>query len=186
MLRVQVDISKYYPDVIRDFREFIVLAKAENPEFTAFWEAIESTLNNQFIQDSNETGIKKFEKLVDITSFATDTLDERKFRVLAMWNANIPYTEKRFIEMLDILCGTDGYKLTIDRPNHSTIIKVALVSKKNENSVKELAERVVPAEMELLVSLLYNQHQTFKGLTHAQMRSYSHNSLREEVIENVN
>lgn len=179
---MSVDVSKYYPDVIKDFREFVALASAENPEMSDLWSEIENTMNNQFIQDSDEVGIKKFEKLVDITSYASDTLAERKFRVMAKWNANLPYTERRLIEMLDKLCGVDGYTLTIDRPNHCTVIKVALVSKKNENSVRDMAERVVPAEMMLSVSLLYNQHQTFRSYTHQQLQAYSHNSLREDVM----
>ncbi|MPM86280.1 hypothetical protein SDC9_133369 [bioreactor metagenome] len=180
---MSADISKYYPDMIRDFREFIALAKVENTELAELWDDIEAALNNQFIQDGDVVGIKKFEELVDITSYASDTLAERKFRVMAKWNANLPYTEKRLIEMLDKLCGVDGYTLTIDRPNHCTVIKVALVSKKNENSVRDMAERVVPAEMKLSVSLLYNQHQTFRSYTHQQLQAYSHNSLREDVME---
>lgn len=181
---MSVDVSKYYPDVIKDFREFVALASAENPEMSDLWSEIENTMNNQFIQDSDGTGIKKFEKLVDITPYATDTLEERKFRVMAKWNANIPYTERRFIEMLDNLCGEGGYTININRPDHSAIIKVALVSKKNVSAVEDLAERIVPAEMTLSVDLLYNTWGQVKSLTWGALKSLTWHDVKAEVLPN--
>lgn len=178
---MSVDVSRYYPDVIKDFREFIILASAENPELYELWSSIESTMKNQFIQDSDINGVKHFEKLVGITPFATDTLEERKFRVMAKWNADIPYTERRFIEMLDNLCGADGYTLSINRPNKSVLVRVALVSKKNFSAVQELSEHIVPAEMLLTVELMYNTWTQAKSYTWQELMTLTWQKVREAL-----
>ncbi|MEA4972387.1 MAG: putative phage tail protein [Candidatus Metalachnospira sp.] len=179
---MSVDIRSYLPDVIRDFREFITLSQAENPELAELWNGVGDTMDNQFIQDSTEEGIARFEKLVKVTPFASDTLPERKFRVLAEWSANLPYTERRFNEMLENLCGKDGYILTINRPDHTALIKVALISKKNVTSVKKLAERVVPAEMVITVELLYNTWGQVKEKTWGYIKNKTWKDTKEEVL----
>jgi len=177
-----VDIRNYLPDVIKDFREFIMLSEAENPELNELWSEAQNTMDNQFIQDCTEEGIERFEKLVKITPFASDSLEERKFRVLAEWSANLPYTERRFNEMLENLCGKDGYILIINRPDHTAVIKVALISKKNVASVKNLAERVVPAEMVITVELLYNTWDLVNEKTWDYIKKKSWKDVKEEVL----
>ena len=179
-----LDIKKYFPDVLKDVREFNVLDEAETPELKSLYECVKEVLDNGFIETAKENGVARAEKIVGISPRATDTLEERKFNVLAKYNEDLPYTVTKLNELLSILCGEKGYHLEINNGEFKLTVKVELTSKKSKEAVDELLERVTPANMILSVTLMYNQHKTVKMLTNAELRKYTHNGIREEALIN--
>jgi len=177
-------IESYFPDLLKEMREFQKLAEAENPELLFLWDELGMILDNQFLDTAKQTGVARREKMLKISPKATDTLDERKFRLLARYNENIPYTLRALHSQLTILCGKDGYRLEINYGSFSLKAKLELTNKKNFEAVEEMLERIVPVNMLLKVELLYNQHQLLHQFTHEAMKAYSHFALREEALVN--
>ena len=176
------EIESYYPDILKEVREFQALAVAENPEMEFIYTAIEDVMDEQFISTAKNYGVARLEKIVGITSKATDTLAERKFKVLAKYNEDVPYTVPKLNELLTTLCRTDGYTLEINNGAFNLKVKVALTSKKNKDAVSELLERVVPMNMVLSVELMYNQWQTVSGLTWGGASGMTWSEIREEAV----
>ena len=112
----------------------------------------------------------------------TDTLDERRFRVLAKINAQLPFSIRRLRQQLSTLCGEDGYKLEVNGGVYTLTVKVALTAKRNQQAVEELLADIVPANMVCTTSLLYNQHADLTRFTHAQLALLTHFEIREEVL----
>lgn len=179
-----LDIKEYFPDVLKDVREFNMLDKAETPELKSLYECIAEVLDNGFIETAKEKGVARAEKIVGLSPRATDTLEERKFNLIAKYNEDLPYTVKKLHELLAVLCGEKGYHLAINNNEFTLTVKVELTSKKSKASVEELLERVAPANMVLYVTLMYNQHKTVKMLTNVELRKYTHNGIREEALIN--
>lgn len=177
-----IDISKYWPDVIKNAREFKQISDAENPEFNILQEESQNIMNDQFVLDSTINGVNRREKTFKIIPKTSETLDERKFRLLARMNEDIPFTVPNLHNQLKNLCGEDGYSLTILNNDFTVIVKVALVSKNNFNSVQELLERVIPQNMIIDCILMYNQHLTLANYTHNQLATMTHNFIRNEVL----
>lgn len=177
------EIEIYYPDILKEVREFQALAISENPEMQLVYNAIEDVLDEQFISTSKNYGVARLEKIVGITSKATDTLEERRFRLLAKFNEDVPYTVPKLNELLTTLCGTDGYALEINNGAFSLKVKVALTSKKNKEAVSELLERVTPMNMLLNVELMYNQWHMVTGITWGSASGTTWNELREEALK---
>jgi hypothetical protein len=175
-------IESYFPDLLKEVKEFQKIAEAENPELTLLWGELGDLLDNQFIDTATKTGVARREKMIRITPKATDTLEERKFRLLARYNENLPYTLRALQSQLTILCGENGYRLEINYGAFILKAKLELTNKKNVQAVGEMLERIVPANMLLSVELLYNQHLTLRKLTHGQMRGYIQRALREEAL----
>ena len=177
-----LDIKEYFPDVLKDVREFNMLDKAETPELKSLYECIAEVLDNGFIETAKEKGVARAEKIVGLSPRATDTLEERKFNVLAKYNEDLPYTVTKLNELLSILCGEKGYHLEINNSEFKLTVKVELTSKKSKTSVEELLERVMPVNMVLCVTLMYNQHKTVGKLANVELRKYTHNGIREEAL----
>lgn len=177
-------ISSYYPDVIKEIREFKVLAQAEDSSLSIIYEALENIMDDQFIETAKNYGLSRLEKIVEIKPKDTDTLDERRFKILAKYNEDIPYTYRKLVELLNTLCGNDGYVLEINHNEFSLKVKVELKSKKNVKAVEETLERIVPMNMIFNVELRYNQYSTVGKLTHQQLKAYTHKGIREEVLIN--
>ncbi|MDE5996033.1 MAG: YmfQ family protein [Eubacterium sp.] len=177
-----IDLTDYLPDVLKNVTEMQAVMKAETPIVQAIWNACEDCMNDQFISEATENGIARREKMLDITPYATDTLEDRRFRLLSRYNENTPYTRKNLVNMLETLCGVDGYELTILTSEFTVHVKVALTVKKQFDSVSELLERILPYNMAFSVELLYNTWEKLKPFTWADVHTLTWRELKEEVL----
>ncbi len=179
-----INLTDYQPDILKNVTEMRAIMNAETPLIQAVWDACESCMNDQFISEATENGIVRREKMLDITPYATDTLADRRFRLLSRYNENTPYTRKSLVNMLETLCGKDGYQLTILTSEFTVKVRVALTVRKQTDSVRELLERILPYNMVFSVELLYNIWQQFKSYTWAETEKFTWTELKEEVLPN--
>lgn len=70
-------------------------------------------------RQARETGIARRETMLHIVPFADDTLEDRRFKVQAMWNGKLPYTYRILVEKLDNLCGPGNYVLHLNHGSYS-------------------------------------------------------------------
>lgn len=175
-------LKGYLPEVLKNVRELDAIMDAENPEIEAEWQACEDCMNDQFISEATENGIARREKMLGITPFATDTLDDRRFRLLSRYMEDIPYTRKALINMLTSLCGEGGYQLIITTGEFNVAVKVALTAKKQTDSVQELLERILPYNMTFTVELLYNTWGQIKAYTWGELKLLTWREIKEEVL----
>lgn len=179
-----INLTDYQPDILKNVTEMRAIMNAETPLIQAVWDACESCMNDQFISEATENGIARREKMLDINPYATDTLADRRFRLLSRYNENTPYTRKSLVNMLETLCGKDGYQLTILTSEFTVKVRVALTVRKQTDSVRELLERILPYNMVFSVELLYNIWQQFKSYTWAETEKFTWTELKEEVLLN--
>lgn len=175
-------LQDYLPPILLKTYEFPLLCDTEQPEIDRLRDAADAVLDAQFISTAGETAIARYEKIFDITPMDTDTLAERRFKVLAKINAQLPFSVRRLRQQLETLCGVDGYKLELDGDRYTLTVKVALTAKRNQQAVEELLADIVPANMVCTTSLLYNQHADLTRFTHAQLALLTHFEIREEVL----
>ena len=164
-----IDLKEYLPDVLKDVQEMRAIMEAETPEVQAIW-------------DASENGVARREKMLGITPFATDTLDDRKLRLLSRYNENIPYTRKSLAALLESLCGAGGYILTITTATFTVNVKVALGVKKQEMIISETLERILPYNMVFTVELLYNTWAKVKPYKWSEVKPLTWKDLKEEVL----
>lgn len=176
------DILEYLPDVIKDIREFKAIATAENPELTELWAIIGDAFSDQFIPDATISGVKRYESMLKIVPKCTDTLDERKFRILAKCNEKLPYTYRALKRRLDALCGANGYTFNVNGLTYTVTVKVELTAKSNFDVVDNMLEDMVPQDMIIDLSLRYNQYDTLSVFTYGYLSAYTYDELRNEVI----
>ena len=175
-------LQDYLPPILLKTYEFPLLCETEQPEIDRLHDAADAVLDAQFISTAGETAIARYEKIFGITPMDTDTLDERRFKVLTRINTQLPFSVRRLRQQLATLCGADGYKLELDGGRYTLTVKVALTAKRNQQAVEELLADIVPANMVCTTSLLYNQHADLTRFTHAQLALLTHFEIREEVL----
>lgn len=175
-------IQEYWPSVLQEIEEFKELANTENIEINGLKESITNLIDDQFIETATERGIARREKIFKITPYADDSLETRRFRVLARENDKLPYTYRVLENKLNQLCGENGYVMTLNAGEYTLNIKIELVVKRMFDEVDKLVRRMAPANLVITVELRYNQHITLSKFTHAQLNRYTHKQLREEVI----
>lgn len=181
---MKYDISKHYPDIVQDIREFQEYAKMVNPELTLSRQALEQILKNQFMLTCDETGIARYERWLKITPPATATLEERRLAVFTAWNASTPFTERKLIQMLDALCTRENYIFLLSVAAYHLEVHLQLEVKHTKKTVEELLEKVVPENMELVVRLIVNTHGNLNQwrYTHKELHAHRHGDIPEAIL----
>lgn len=85
-------LQDYLPPILLKTYEFPLLCETEQPEIDRLRDAADAVLDAQFISTAGETAIARYEKIFGITPMDTDTLAERRFKVLAKINAQLPFS----------------------------------------------------------------------------------------------
>ena len=76
----------YLPQYMQDYLEIANIMGTEQPEIDKLWGSIEAAFSDQFIMDASAYGVARWESMLKISPKDTDTLDERKFRILSRLN----------------------------------------------------------------------------------------------------
>lgn len=178
-------LINYLPEFLREVREYkAILHDAVQPEIDELFRFNERMLNNQFIETSDEYGVSRWEKMLKIVPQATTSLNDRKFAILTRMNEQLPYTMTSLKQRLESLCGKEGYSVELDANNYKLKVGVALTSRSSFKDVELMLEKVVPANMVLEVTLIYEQHENWTAHTHQQLSAYTHEQLRNGVNNN--
>lgn len=175
-------LQDYLPPILLRTYELPLLCDTEQPEIDRLHDAADAVLDAQFLSTAGEYAISRYERIFGVVPQDTDTLDERRFKVLTRINTQLPFSVRRLRQQLATLCGADGYKLEVNGGVYTLTVKVALTAKRNQQAVEELLADIVPANMVCTTSLLYNQHADLTRFTHAQLALLTHFEIREEVL----
>lgn len=172
----------YLPEWMRDFNEMKKLARAEQDQSEKLWKICESIWDNNFIDTLDSNGCDRWEEMLHIKPKDSYTLAERRNNIKSRVEEQRPFTEKKLRQMLDSICGIGKYELSIESDKYKLKCKIELTSKNMLSDVKELMKRVIPANMIMEVGLKYNTYAMLADFTHTQLRSFTQQQLREEVM----
>lgn len=176
-LNRSIDLSRYLPNMYRGIREFKAIIEMENPVIAELWKRIENIFDDQFIEEATEKGLSRYERMFGINPAYTDTILDRRFRLKAMYNNDAPYTRRRLELQLRELCGDTGYSVEFDTAECTINVKVALSVQSQVCTLSDLLERVVPYNMVINVTLMYNKWH--------QLATKSWGSYVTETWENI-
>lgn len=173
----QVDMISYLPPVLQDYKELKEIAAMENPILSYLWQKIEDELNNQFVATINSDGADRYESMLKIASLATDTMETRRFRILAKYNDRAPYTHIVLKQILDSLLGEGEYELTISPAEKYIKIRINLTQGSMAKAVNELVERITPQNMELDISPMYYLYKDLEHVPYKALKKYQYHEL---------
>ncbi|MBO5704556.1 MAG: DUF2313 domain-containing protein [Alphaproteobacteria bacterium] len=137
------DIRNYWTAMVKGVGEFQQIAVAENPEFNSLTTCLTRLLNDTFIKDATEYGVKRWEKILNIIPGADDTLDDRKAKILSLLNLTLPYTYK----MLDGVVASilDDYTMYIRE--YTLTLEATFKSDNEYHDILNLFGHVVPKNL---------------------------------------
>lgn len=175
------NIERYLPPFLREYKEFQSITHVENQEFDQLWSDIHQVKDDLFVTHASEQGLSRWEKILKIQPKDTEGLDVRRFRVLSRLNQQLPYSYRNLEARLKVLCGSEGYTLALE-DGYKLSIRVALGNKGKFTEVKKLAEKMVPANMLIDLSIKYNPYSKVEQFTYRSLSSRTYEQIRSEVI----
>lgn len=148
-----VQIERYYPDVDANAKEMKALAAAVDPELVDVWKALWKWMLNTFVLDIDEAGATRWEKMLQIRSSSTDTLEQRQNVILAKINAVLPYTYRRLQQILDMLCGVGTYEILLDYAACEFGLRV-LSGAKGIDRICGLLQPILPMNLNMFMEIV--------------------------------
>lgn len=177
-----INLIKRLPPVLQNKMEYIEVCKVQEKEFVFLWNRINNVLKDQFLDELTLTGLKRWEKIMKITPKASETLEDRRFRIITRYLNKLPYTMTSLRSTLNTLCGQNGYKIEYDNLTYTLKIRLELSVKHQLNEVVRTLKYIIPTNIVQDISLLYNQNSVISKFTHAQLSKYTYTQLREDFL----
>ena len=175
-------LINYLPHFMQVYEELKSIMETEQVEIDRLWLEAENALDDQFILEATENGVKRWESMLGVSPKDTDTLNERKFRILTKLNQELPFTLRKLEQALTNLCGNDMFSIEVIAAEYRVEIKLGVANGNNYQEVVDVLKKMIPANMTQWVQIMYNANNVLTGFTHAEMTAYTHEQLRSEVF----
>jgi phage-like element PBSX protein xkdU len=157
--RNDIDISQFLPPVSRDSQDIQEVMRIENPEFKLLWDIMADILDNQFIPTMGEFGLSHWEWILDVLPQDTDTIEDRRNRILRLLAGTRPYTVEKLQEMLDATFGTGSVGVDLNENQYEIWFILSKEMRERSGEVINYAEPIVPKNL-LLKTLVEDKTQT--------------------------
>lgn len=176
------DIITLYPEWIRGNLEIKNISDACSPILRRLLGDINQLSLDAHILTASADTISEWETLLNITPYATDSLETRRFRVYVRINEKLPFTETWLRNQLTTLLGAEGFTMELNAEALTLDVKISVNNQSNFETVKDFLERVVPLNVVFTVVQLYNKHGDIKraGMTHRQLSQFTHRQIRAD------
>ena len=144
------NIIDYFPQVLRGYREIKGIADGQQWLFDLLWNATEEVFRNQYIETADEGGIRLFERILNIKPKGSETLEERRFRVLSRWNqAQLPYTYRSLRQYLASV--SEGYETRLDANAYALYLHLRLAGYRQRDELLSILRKMIPANIAMTV-----------------------------------
>ena len=184
-MEIDRKLIDYLPHFTQVFREMATIMETEQFEIDRLWLEAENALADQFLLEATENGVERWESMLGISPKDTDSLDERRFRILTKLNQELPYTLRKLTQALTNLCGNDMFSIEVIAAEYHVEIKLGLENKNNYQEVVNVLGKMIPANMTQYVRIMYNSHDVLAQFTHEKLNAHTHEQLRNEVLTNA-
>lgn len=98
-----VDLLSRLPLFMQKYDELVKLTDSQNPEFKLLWNAEDQARRDVFIYTAGEEGLRRFERMLNITPDPGESIETRRNKVLMRWSNNQPFTLRFLIELLKVM-----------------------------------------------------------------------------------
>jgi len=173
---------EYLPEYMAELTEMQELYNGLQPEFDLMYNKKDSAMKECFAVTCQGFGLERYEKMLGITPLYTDSISDRRLRVLAAINGDTPYTFESVYNKLVLLCGEGNVFMEYGKDKYTLRVMIRLNAKNKFDSVVKMLREMLPCNISLICSLAYNRHFDFMPFTHQVLSAYNHRQLTEEVI----
>lgn len=175
---VKPDVLHYFPRHIAKIEEFKRIAKIYDAQLVLIWDELDRMMENRHMDSMEDAECAYWENLMQIRLTGEETLEDRRRNIKGRWVSSLPYTQKKFREVLDAMVGAPYYKLEINPMEKYLKVSLMLEAISKDDYIYNLMRAMTPADMVVKVMIIYNRYRSFKPYTHQQMAAYTHYQLR--------
>lgn len=163
-----INLATFLPPVSRDSKDIQELMRIEDVELQALWDAMCDIFYNQFISTMTAYGLQQWETIFDVMPKASDTLQDRRTRILQLLMGTRPYTTLSFQRILDSIYGPGNVTIHVNNDRYEFWLDISGDVLNKANSIREFVEIIVPKNLLIFVQNI--QQLTMKQFVGAYVR----------------
>lgn len=177
-----IDTIRYFPQHVANIEEFKRIAAVYDKKLQVVWDDLSQMQTNKRFDDMDEEECSKWEQMLKIKITGEETLGDRRRNIKGIWASGLPYTARKFKEVLDAMVGPEYYLLDINQANKTLKVDLMLDVIMKDTYIYNLMRAMAPADMIVTVSIVFNRNRVFKGYTNADLKKYTNHELKTSTI----
>lgn len=177
-----MDTIRYFPQHIANIEEFKRIAVVYDKKLQVVWDDLSQMQTNKRFDNMDEEACSKWEQMLKIKITGEETLGDRRRNIKGIWTSGLPYTARKFKEVLDAMVGPEYYLLDINQANKTLKVDLMLDVIMKDTYIYNLMRAMAPADMIVTVSIVFNRNRAFKGYTNADLKKYTNHELKTSKI----
>lgn len=177
-----IDTIRYFPQHVANIEEFKRIAAVYDKKLQVVWDDLSQMQTNKRFDDMDEEECSKWEQMLKIKITGEETLGDRRRNIKGIWASGLPYTARKFKEVLDAMVGPEYYLLDINQANKTLKVDLMLDVIMKDTYIYNLMRAMAPADMIVTVSIVFNRNRAFKGYTNADLKKYTNHELKTSTI----
>lgn len=177
-----IDTIRYFPQHVANIEEFKRIAAVYDKKLQVVWDDLSQMQTNKRFDDMDEEECSKWEQMLKIKITGEETLGDRRRNIKGIWASGLPYTARKFKEVLDAMVGPEYYLLDINQANKTLKVGLMLDVIMKDTYIYNLMRAMAPADMIVTVSIVFNRNRAFKGYTNADLKKYTNHELKTSTI----
>lgn len=177
-----IDTIRYFPQHVANIEEFKRIAAVYDKKLQVVWDDLSQMQTNKRFDDMDEEECSKWEQILKIKITGEETLGDRRRNIKGIWASGLPYTARKFKEVLDAMVGPEYYLLDINQANKTLKVDLMLDVIMKDTYIYNLMRAMAPADMIVTVSIVFNRNRAFKGYTNADLKKYTNHELKTSTI----
>lgn len=143
-----VNLWRYLPEFLKQYRELDALFQAEQPEFQTLVHNQIIEFNDFFIETATQEGLKRFEKILGIYPNPGDSIEIRRKNIMVHWYTHDVYTLLTLKNRLSMLQGNDNIQLTWNEDDPFLLHVVTRLELKGQvDTLYQILESMLPANI---------------------------------------
>jgi len=177
-----IDTIRYFPQHVANIEEFKRIAAVYDKKLQVVWDDLSQMQTNKRFDDMDEEECSKWEQMLKIKITGEETLGDRRRNIKGIWASGLPYTARKFKEVLNAMVGPEYYLLDINQANKTLKVDLMLDVIMKDTYIYNLMRAMAPADMIVTVSIVFNRNRAFKGYTNADLKKYTNHELKTSTI----
>lgn len=177
-----INTLRYFPQHIANIEEFQKISKAYDKELQKIWDRLSAMQVNRRFDQMDEAECSRWEKMLGIVLTGEETIEDRRRNLKGIWTSGIPYTSRKFTEVLDAMVGSDYYLLDINPTTKTLRVDLMLDAIMKVDYIYNLMRQMAPADMIVTVKIIFNRNRAFRPYTNTELMAYTNHQLRTSTI----
>ena len=153
-----IDTIRYFPQHVANIEEFKRIAAVYDKKLQVVWDDLSQMQTNKRFDDMDEEECSKWEQMLKIKITGEETLGDRRRNIKGIWASGLPYTARKFKEVLDAMVGPEYYLLDINQANKTLKVDLMLDVIMKDTYIYNLMRAMAPADMIVTVSIVFNRN----------------------------